>query len=325
MGRFQIHRYELRSRTALNAAAPDRRTFPGALLHDTKTSGYGCIHPWPELGDAPLNEQLASLASSPPDSLPLASRAIDCARIDGEARLDRRSLFEGLTVPSSHHLWQHNSSDLGAQAKTLIDSGFDAVKVKLGAPVDEAISTIDCIDQLFSEAAVRLRIDFNSTLDPGSFLAFIEGVSDSTRKRIELVEDPFINDPLARNFLPDDVQALVAVDRDFDPSEPLRGAAFGVLKPAVDDFEDLHPESGNLLVTSYMDHPVGQLWAAYGAARIAAQFPGRLHGAGLLTHQILEGDPALDLIESDGPHLVPPSGTGLGLDSYLQQLNWRDL
>jgi len=56
-----IHRYTLVPRRSLSPLA-GARPRAGALLR--AGDGFADIHPWPELGDAPLDEQLARLARS---------------------------------------------------------------------------------------------------------------------------------------------------------------------------------------------------------------------------------------------------------------------
>ena len=51
--------YALKPRRALSALA-GARTRHGALIRTE--SGFADVHPWPELGDAPLDEQLRLLA-----------------------------------------------------------------------------------------------------------------------------------------------------------------------------------------------------------------------------------------------------------------------
>ena len=76
------HEYSLTACGPLNARAAEvcRK---GALIK-TDEGGYGCIQPWPELGDATLQEELDALRKGRP--LPLGLRAAECARTDGEAR-----------------------------------------------------------------------------------------------------------------------------------------------------------------------------------------------------------------------------------------------
>ena len=70
------HEYSLTACGPLNARAAEvcRK---GALIK-TDEGGYGCIQPWPELGDATLQEELDALRKGRP--LPLGVRAAECAR-----------------------------------------------------------------------------------------------------------------------------------------------------------------------------------------------------------------------------------------------------
>ena len=88
------HEYSLTACGPLNARAAEvcRK---GALIK-TDEGGYGCIQPWPELGDATLQEELDALRKGNP--LPLGIRALECARTDGEARAKGASLFDGLHI-----------------------------------------------------------------------------------------------------------------------------------------------------------------------------------------------------------------------------------
>ncbi|MDB4389115.1 transcriptional repressor [Akkermansiaceae bacterium] len=59
MGDFWIWSYELRTLGALNSKTT-RRAYPGALVRNE--TGFGCLHPWPELGDPTLEDCLLDLA-----------------------------------------------------------------------------------------------------------------------------------------------------------------------------------------------------------------------------------------------------------------------
>ena len=78
------------------------------------------------------------------------------------------------------------------------------------------------------------------------------------------------------------------------------------------------------VVTSYMDHPIGQLYAAYQASVLAERFPQQSLTCGLATHGLFEGLTFAECLGS-GPRLASPGGTGLGFDTYLQKLPWQTI
>jgi len=89
-----------------------------------------------------------------------------------------------------------------------------------------------------------------------------------------------------------------------------------VVKPAIQDIPQTNKE---VVITSYMDHPVGQ----FGAAYFAAKFPS--HRCGLFTHVLYERNEFIEAIRSDGARLLPPQGTGVGFDELLEKLPWKKL
>jgi hypothetical protein len=110
---MRVWRYTLTPKRRLSGITrPGLRE--GALIRDG--DGVADVHPWPELGDAPLDEQLVRLARG--ETPPLTARSLEFARIDKEARVRGESLFAGLQIPASH--WPGNDPPLQ----------FDTAKVK---------------------------------------------------------------------------------------------------------------------------------------------------------------------------------------------------
>jgi O-succinylbenzoate synthase len=289
-----IHHYTLKPRGPLNAragAAPR----PGALLR--VDGGFADIHPWPELGDEPLEKQLLRLALG--ETTPLTARSLAMARLDGEARAAGRSLFDGLEMAPSH--WPHAAGE--------VPEGFDTVKVKLGP----GARVPDGFD------AFKLRLDFNATLTPPQFETFVNTL---TRwNAIEFVEDPCPYDATTWSRLREQTVLPLALDR---------GVATGgvdvlVVKPAVQELAPALATGLDVVVTSYMDHPVGQLHAAYAAATVAAEHPRQVRQAGLLTHLLFQRDAFLEQVALDGNRLAKPSGSGIGFDDLLARLPWKQL
>ena len=281
-----VSRYELHSARDLNAVSP-RRTFPGALLR--MGSGFACLHPWPELGDPSLEECLADLSACP---MWLQLRA--CVAADGHAREEGVSLFENKLIPRSHATLPVVNEQVLQESR---DQGFTHVKAKVVGNLEE-------IRKLIAQNTDLIwRLDFNGTGEPEMFAHW----SEEERKRLDFVEDPF---PPERGRW-EDLQVVTAADR-FRVEAPVR-----VLKPAI---EPVTAEYDRVVVTSYMDHPVGQTFAAYEAAQGAIS-----EICGLQTHVLFENDEFTEALGDGGPVFQPAAGTGLGFDELLEKLPWKKL
>jgi O-succinylbenzoate synthase len=273
---MHVHRYTLQLRRGGSRS--------GALLRTG--DGFADIHPWPELGDAPIEEQLALLSRGETTRLTRASLRL--AALDGDARRRGVSLFEGLTIPLSH--WPGNDPP----------DGFDTVKTK---------------GVLQVPPHVRIRIDFNARISAEDFLRVAESLP---RERVDFVEDPCPYDEKVWNLL----RARTGLKLAFDIPPMASGSpatAFDVLvhKPAL---QTEWPEHHDVVVTSYMDHPVGQFGAAYVAATHVTNAR-----CGLFTHVLYERDAFIERIASDGARLLPPEGTGIGFDDLLERLPWTSI
>jgi len=264
-----VHRYTLRLRRG--------GTREGALLR--VDDGFADVHPWPELGDAPLDEQLAILGRGETTELMRASLRL--AALDGHARRRGVSLFEGLTIPHSH--WPGNEPP----------GGFDTIKTKgvVDFPPD-----------------VRIRIDFNARLLPEELVAIARTLP---RERIDFIEDPCPYDQAVWRELRARTGLRLALDRFQGVADVL------VHKPAL---QPAWPSHADVVVTSYMDHPIGQFGAAYVAATHDVN-----PRCGLFTHVLYEPNAFIERIEADGARLLPPLGTGIGFDDLLERLPWKSI
>jgi O-succinylbenzoate synthase len=279
----EFWRYELTPKRRLNAIAADgvRR---GALIR--VNGGVADVHPWPELGDLPLDDQLALLARG--EMTPLTQSSLEFASLDAAARRDGRSLFDGLTIPPSH--WPGPDPP----------ASFDTVKLK----------NIDVIPD-----RVRLRIDFNATLTAAEFVGI---AATLPRERIDFIEDPCPYDAAVWRELREQTGLRLALDRGAGSSQR-EPDSYDVLivKPAL---EEIPCSNDEIVVTSYMDHPIGQLCAAYAAATANIKST-----CGLITHVLFENDPFIERMRIEGTRLVPPGGTGWGFDDLLENLPWQKL
>lgn len=312
-----ISPYRLKSRGFLNSIS-NRREFLGTLIRIG--DGYGCIHPWPELGDPPLEKCIDDLRSR--RFRPIVRRALRCAEFDNAARCAEESLFEEMEVPRSH------ATLANADAKELaaaVGAGFDAVKMKAGR--DLAAEALFLETMLAAHPQLRWRLDFNESLEPAAADAFLTGLSPQARMAIDFIEDicPFsetIWESLWKKH-----RVRLAVDRESAPHR--KAAQVMVIKPAVDEpfpLAEAAAMNGQAAVmTSYMDHPLGQAFAAWEAARMGLIFPGLVATCGLQTHHLFEKDAFTESLGEWKPDFTIPDGTGLGFDDALAALTWVKL
>lgn len=317
--------YSLQPRQALNAraAATPRE---GALLK--WNGGYADLHPWPEFGDAPLKTQLETLARG--GTTPLLTRAQAVARLDGDARRAGRSLFANLEVPRSHKLWL--SPEL-PDFKQLRAEGYKHLKLKIGRDFDAEVARLSLLAEQLAGTGFHLRLDFNGLASENEFTKFFSRLPPALLDALDFIEDPLETwnvdawTRIARRF---DIRlaldsAKVPAGATFDEGDALD---VFVVKPARQDpaaWADLAMNSiRRMVITSNMDHPLGELAAAFEAARLAETHPLLVEDAGLLTHDVFEEVPGFGLAVRNA-RLVPPAGTGLGFDGSLAKLAWKEL
>lgn len=305
MSDIYVWHYTLKSRASLNAASR-RSKHPGALIR--VGDGFACLHPWPELGDLPLADQLLLLKNG--GSSPLVSQVLRCAAADGEARRAARSLFD-TPVPESHWLVLPGDEPDKARAK-----GFSVAKIKVGQELSEVVGQV----MLWAGSGFRIRLDANERLSMSAFLEFWASLK-SVEGSIDCIEDPTPWNREQWSFLHESA-IPVAVDRDLEAR--FESGYTAVVKPAVTNW--IPPEGETFFVTSYMDHGVGQAWAAAEALRLASSSQGmQMREGGLLTHRCFETDDFFDRLSVKGCRLQSPGGTGLGFDDLLEALPWKRL
>ena len=312
-----ISRYRLRSRGFLNAAS-GRTEFDGVLIK--LGEGYGCIHPWPELGDPPLEKCLQDLQGA--RRWPIVRRALRCAEYDAAARSREESLFEEMEIPQSHATLAAADPALAGQA---VEAGFTHLKLKCGRDAQKERACINAIAA--AHPTVRWRLDFNETLDPASVVEWLAGLEEPARRAVDFLEDPSPFSESAWAALFRETRIPLAIDREAAPIH--KAAQVCVIKPAIDEpwllGEAALGHGQRLVVTSYMDHPFGQAFAAWEAARLGLQFPGQPGVCGLRTDVLFKQDAFTELMGPWSPAFQAPPGTGLGFDDLLDALPWTRL
>jgi O-succinylbenzoate synthase len=227
-----------------------------------------------------------------------------------------------MEVPESHAtLAQGNVREVALAA----EAGFTAVKLKFGR--DPAAEARFLDDMAAEYPAMRWRLDFNECMAPHEAAAFLSELADATRAAIDFVEDPCPYSESAWAGLRDGTGVDLAVDREAAPA--CSAAQVMVIKPAVDEpfllGEAAVRNRQRVVLTGYMDHPVGQAFAAWEAARLGLQFPGLVGMCGLQTHHLFEPDEFTEMLGPWSPVFRVPDGNGLGFDDLLEALPWTRL
>ncbi|BCU77790.1 enolase C-terminal domain-like protein [Luteolibacter sp. LG18] len=312
-----ISRYRLKSRARLNAVST-RREFDGVLIRIG--AGYGCLHPWPELGDPPLHKCLEDLAGA--RRWPIVRRAVRCAEMDGISRTNGEWLFEDMEIPASHATLTLPDAATVAEA---VEAGFGTVKLKAGRDFDKEAAFLTAMATEYPKLSWRL--DCNETASAEQVAAFLNGLDREVRRKIDFVEDPCPYADSTWTELKKTTGVRLAVDREAAPN--CDAAQVFVLKPALDEpwliGEAAAKRGCKVVVTSYMDHPFGQTFAAWEAARLALTFRGLVGTCGVQTHHLFEPNAFSEYLGAWKPDFQPPGGTGLGFDDLLGELVWTRL
>lgn len=316
-----LARYQLRAKaTQLNAASP-RREFEGALIQIGE--GFANLHPWPELGDPPLQKCLADLAGR--RRWPIVRRAVRCAEFDAAARLHEDWMFEEMEVPQSHCTLPVPDR---RQVELAIENGFSAIKLKVGR--DLVAEGLFLREAAAAHPRLSWRLDANEHPTREAMRDFLLALPEGTRDAIEFVEDPCPFSEESWSLLHRETGVALAIDRESGPNvSTAKSAQVVVIKPAIDEpwllAEAAASKGQRVIVTSYMDHPLGQAFAAWEAGRLSLQFPGLVGLCGLQTHGLFEPTEWTAALGEVRPEFTPCAWTGLGFDELLETLLWKKI
>lgn len=304
----------------------------GALLRIEKKGvcGYSDLHPWIEFGDVDLESELKYLKSG--NLTRLSKRAMHFAQLDLEAREKNQNLFSQKEIPESHGLLMVEPELWQLGLKGYLQDGFRVLKIKLGQNLKEELRELNRLSKDLSEA--WLRLDFNARVSAEQILEFFAELDLNLRTRVEFIEDPISWNGPAWSDLQKKIKIPLAFDHPSLNStvesfiEMVSPQNWLVVKPAVQDPFVLHqivgPSRLRVCVTSYLDHPVGQMFAAFEAAKWAETYDG-VGTCGLLSHSVYQKNSFSEMLGGQCPQLFPPEGTGIGFDQILEAQDWKCL
>lgn len=322
--------YTLIARAPLSGRAQNRERHGALLKVETQDGvGFSDLHPWTELGDASLVQELQRLRDGRP--MVLGSRALEIASLDRQARSQAQSAFFCLgDVPESHRLIA--LTDLSANELSQVAlAGFKTLKIKIGVDLSGELAQLTKLAPAL--APFRLRLDANAQLTAKTYLDWIARLPIDLVSSIEFVEDPVAVDrPAQWSQVIAESKVPLAIDRATEAELQSLKSSWLILKPAAQQpakiMSSAKARHARVAVTSYLDHPLGQVAAALETARLlqSANEVSQLIGiCGFSSHLSYEVNAFSEALRFQGPRFLPPEGTGLGFDRLLGALPWRPL
>ncbi|MCB1118859.1 MAG: hypothetical protein KDK65_02750 [Chlamydiia bacterium] len=211
--------------------------YPGGVLIQFDNGGFACCHPWPQFGQAPLDEQIACLKKG--KLTPLLIRSLACAKIDGEAREKDQWLFKGKRLPKSYTLLE--TLDIEVEGDIKVKGDLQAINSFIKA-----------------SRATKIRIDCNFSTSEQTLTTFLE--QHQGNPKIAYIEDPIPYNSEKWLSLQQKYRIPFAVDWALGDAAPYR-----IVKPAREAIP-MHSNQ-HLVVTHSLEHPLGRAFAAYEALK----------------------------------------------------------
>lgn len=291
----------------------------GALLRfmfDDGSVGYADCSPEALLGDVALDKQLEHLKSGKLTTL--LQQSLMFAKMDAEARKKKKSVFDALPAP------ENNMTLLQVDEKSFSDAlakGFTHFKIKVLKDWKAQIALLKKLLKAMPEHCF-VRFDFTSQLNEEELRNFYNEIKE-WKKKIDYFEDPIPYEKESWQKMQLELGISFACDRE----SVNRGsdADIVVIKPAVQPFSSEKLKVNQKVVfTSTLDHPLGQVCAAYVAAKTKKEKPGQVLKCGLSTQHAYKPT-KYSMAMGSGPVITLQQGTGFGFDELLAQENWLSI
>lgn len=286
--------------------------------------GFSDLFPWPEFGDPDL-ETLIEEIEEGDFSYPLVEKSLWRNSMDAKARSRGRSLFQSLIMPESHGLL--SVTDDASKLALLREMGFSIFKIKMSGEVEKDVNVLNSLCHALAPFE-KVRLDFNGALSFNDFLKFCN-LSHTLMKFVDIIEDPWSADEsrrlvnaesLSLSALPKDILNKLAGDFFDHPLWPHE-----IIKTARDYIPGGRFPKGRVIATHSMDHPLGQAFALWEAARYQRLFPHRKEIHGVSRPHIYKSTDFDWAWNGAGARPLPPQGLGIGFDELLLSLKWEGL
>ncbi len=298
---ISLHRYQLNPLVSPNRLS-SKKPREGALVKVdfANSTGYADLFSWPELGDPTLEQLIESLKEHP---FRQAAATLAWAYYESRAKEKGLSLLSNVIVQSHKTMTELSE----------IEGCYKIAKIKISS-----LESFKLAEKFMQDKQQVFRLDFNGLLQT------IEEAKDfQSSIPFDFVEDPYssslMNDPQALKQF----NCSIALDRNESP-EKINLCDVWVIKPVYYSpeflFEKMRIIKKRIVITSNMDHPLGQIIALH----VAQKRSDETHG--LLTQNLYESHAHSHWLTQKGATLEASfKGLGWGLDAELERLTWEKL
>jgi O-succinylbenzoate synthase len=322
-----VHRYQITPRNQIGVVA-DTKPRSGALLKVVGSSGvagFSDVFPWPEYGDAALDDQLASLAAGRPTAL--VQWSLQLAEEDAKLRSQGKNAFENEIQVKNHYTITDCSQVSESAIQEALRAGFTSFKVKVGRSLQQEAQWVS---QLVKHNTLKVRVDFGGRTALNEFKKFFSFLNAHELKQIEFAEDPC---PFQFEEWRE-ASKIVPIAVDFE-SEKINWELLSsnppfsvfIFKPGRTSFDKIQKWidrfSLKIVVTSSLDHPVGVAHACRKAIELKKIYGERLLDCGCLTFKNYQPNAFSEVVQSEGPYLKGIPGTGIGFNNLVEAIEWK--
>lgn len=297
-----------------------RVTFPDGSI------GYSDLHPWTEMGDVPLEQQLGYLKANHPTDL--AKQTLWLAKRDAEARQVKRNLIDEEIRLKNNYLFSRQQEFSSENLNNLVRYGFSILKLKIGEDLER---DLNAVKKIASTRQFQLRLDFNMKSDLNDFENFFKKLTPSEKTLIQYVEDPF---PYGEGEWKQ-ARQITKIAADFATEQfewtPEKSPECDVIivKPARRNIEQtiqcLKAWRKPFTVTSNLDHVLGVAHAISVAQLMDRSLPNQMLDPGCFTFVHYETEPYSAALKTKGPYFLKQDGCGVGFDLLLDRESWKPL
>jgi len=332
---IEIAEYTLKPKYSLNSKSKSSIHRSGFLLKinfKETGEGYSDCFSWEELGDFSLKDQILNLKNNAYNIH--LKKSIYFSYIDSLYRVKKQNIFSNLFITKNHFTCTDINLLSSEFVEQLNEQGFLKIKIKCGLDLKNEAQVIKNNSQVLKKLNIKLRLDFNNSCDFEKIFYFLNEIGEFLNL-IDFLEDPILfseNDWLhIKTKYPNIKLGLDRIKDNELKNNFINSLSFDylILKPAIQYFseENIDPNtSKNILFTSYMDHPLGQLCALYESSLFYAKNKQKINECGLLTHTLYENNCYSETFSVIDTKLIPSNeGYGFGFDKLLSKERWRRL